>query len=179
MIILCGIKHCGKSTIGKALGEKLNVPFIDLDRVIEKLAGKSCRELFVKEGKDSFMKYEAEACKITFDDEKNTGAVIATGGGICDNFGAVNILKTEKNLFFIDISEEAAFKRIKQEKEKKGQWPGWIPKDAYGNMDRIREIFHQFYVERTKKYSELCTFDIYIPEGNSFEAVAEILKKIH
>ena len=38
MIILCGIKHCGKSTIGKKLSLALGEVFIDVDSVIENIA---------------------------------------------------------------------------------------------------------------------------------------------
>ena len=63
MIILFGIKHCGKSTIGKKLGLALGEVFIDVDSVIENIAGKSCRDLYRQDGKEAFMKAEAEACK--------------------------------------------------------------------------------------------------------------------
>ncbi|MBO5400410.1 MAG: AAA family ATPase, partial [Spirochaetaceae bacterium] len=63
MIILCGIKHCGKSTIGKNLAEKLNFTFVDVDEEIEKIAGKSCRDLYLQDVKEAFMKAEAKACK--------------------------------------------------------------------------------------------------------------------
>ena len=33
-IVLCGIKHCGKTTVGKKLAAVLNVPFVDTDDLI-------------------------------------------------------------------------------------------------------------------------------------------------
>ena len=134
MIILCGIKHCGKSTIGKKLAKKLNTSFVDVDKEIEKIAGKSCRDLYRQDGKEAFMKAEAKACKNIAENPLYENAVVATGGGICDNQEALDFL-TETKLFYVDIEEEIAFKRIQHNMEKTGSWPAWIPKDVYDDLE--------------------------------------------
>ena len=48
-IILMGIKHCGKSTQAALISKKLNMPKYDTDDVVEKLSGKTPRELYVQD----------------------------------------------------------------------------------------------------------------------------------
>lgn len=173
MIILCGIKHCGKSTIGRKVSELYKIPFVDVDVVIEKIAGKSCRDLYRQDGKDAFMKAEAEACYEIVNDKSIENAIIATGGGICDNQIALNYLLNYENakLFYINIDEEIAFERIQRNMEKTGSWPAWISKDIYEDLEKIKNQFHNFYLERTEKYKKLCSEIIEVENGNSEKAV--------
>lgn len=183
MKILCGIKHCGKSTIGKILSQKLNISFVDVDTVIEKIAGKSCRDLYRQDGKEAFMKAEAKACKEIAENPLYENAVVATGGGICDNQEALDFLTTgkggqETKLFYVDIEEDIAFKRIHHNMEKTGSWPGWIPKDVYDDLERIKGLFHNFYTERTKKYKSLCSVVVPVENGDSEKASDFIMEKL-
>lgn len=77
-IVLVGMPGCGKSTVGKALAKRLSRPFFDADQEIVKRAGKSIPEIFQTEGESGFRKIETE---VLFDLCRQSGAVIATGGG--------------------------------------------------------------------------------------------------
>lgn len=77
-IVLVGMPGCGKSTVGKALAKRLSRPFFDADQEIVKRAGKSIPEIFQTEGEAGFRQIETE---VLFDLCRQSGAVIATGGG--------------------------------------------------------------------------------------------------
>lgn len=77
-IVLIGMPGCGKSTIGKALAERLGKEFMDADAEIESLAGMSIPSIFAVSGEDGFRKLES---KVLTDLGKRSGLVIATGGG--------------------------------------------------------------------------------------------------
>lgn len=79
-IILIGFMGCGKSTIGRELQVLLNIPLIDTDEEIEKLAGKSIAEIFAEQGEDSFRDIETkflQSCAINL----TSPSIISTGGG--------------------------------------------------------------------------------------------------
>lgn len=77
-IVLIGMPGCGKSTVGRALAEKLNRPFFDADAELEARAGCSIPEIFSSQGEGAFRALETEVlCELG----KKSGAVIATGGG--------------------------------------------------------------------------------------------------
>ena len=178
MIILCGIKHCGKSTIGDTLSELLKIPFVDVDTEIENITGKSCRELYLQDGKEAFMKAEAQACENICKNQNLENAIIATGGGICDNELAIKFLTSsdKSKLYYIDVEEDIAFERICHNKEKTGSWPGWISKDIYDDLGKIKEVFHNFYTERTKKYKGLCSRVVPVEKGDSKKAAEYIME---
>jgi shikimate kinase len=77
-IVLIGYRGSGKSTIGKRLADRLWQPFVDVDDLIVKKAGKSIKEIFEQDGEPAFRELEAEAvheiCKLS-------EHVIGLGGG--------------------------------------------------------------------------------------------------
>ena len=68
----------GKSTIGRLVAKRLNVRFIDIDKIIEKSEKKSIKRIFDDNGEKYFREIEE---KITLKIIKNKIAVIALGGG--------------------------------------------------------------------------------------------------
>ena len=54
MIVLVGFMGAGKTTVGHMLAEKLGLPFVDSDLIIESRTGRSIREIFVADGEPAF-----------------------------------------------------------------------------------------------------------------------------
>ena len=78
-IVLVGFMGSGKSSVGRALAERLGRRFVDTDEVIERRAGMSVEEIFAKRGERFFREFEADLAKELSLDEN---LVIATGGGM-------------------------------------------------------------------------------------------------
>lgn len=70
---------CGKSTVGKCLAEKLELPFVDLDEEIEQTEGAAIPEIFERQGEPAFRAVETRT--LTAQTMK-LPAVVATGGGL-------------------------------------------------------------------------------------------------
>jgi shikimate kinase len=82
-IVLVGFRAAGKSTIGRALGRLLRLPFTDLDREIEIRAGKSVAQIFAEEGESGFRDRESDVLReLASTPEPVRGGVFATGGGV-------------------------------------------------------------------------------------------------
>ncbi|TXF91730.1 shikimate kinase [Neolewinella aurantiaca] len=77
-IYLTGFMGSGKSHTGKLLAERLGLPFIDLDAVIETTAGKTISEIFAEEGESAFRELETSSLRATANDPPG---VVSTGGG--------------------------------------------------------------------------------------------------
>ena len=71
----------GKSTVGRALARVLHYRFVDLDREVERLAGRSIPEVFAAGGEAEFRALEARATAAVDDAEP---VVVAAGGGWMD-----------------------------------------------------------------------------------------------
>ena len=78
-IIIVGITGVGKTTIGKILADKLNKPFIDLDKYIENTCGVDIPTIFALEGENGFRDRETFALSQVINHESEY--VLSLGGG--------------------------------------------------------------------------------------------------
>lgn len=178
-IILMGIKHCGKSIQGRIISKKLSVPFFDTDDVIFEMTRKTPRQIYTELGNEGFQEAEEKAClflqkKINSSAEKN--AVIATGGGICTNKKALDVLKKIGTFVFLKTPERIASFRVLREISvaQDGMLlnvPAFIAKKNPRSIADAKKIFHDFFIERELIYEQLA--DVVIDmSGSSKEANA-------
>ena len=97
-IILIGMPGCGKSTVGKILANITGKTFVDADETIVALAGKSIPEIFAQDGEEVFRQWETEALAQL---GKESGMVIATGGGCVTREQNYGILHQNGSIFWI------------------------------------------------------------------------------
>lgn len=159
-IILTGIKHCGKSTQGKILALKLGRLFFDTDDIIQEQTGRSPRQIYTEDGVEAFMEQEFRACKFLHEKIKSgMELVIATGGGICNNPMAVEILRSAGKILFLQTPEDVAANRIVAEIEyKDGKMqglPAYIACENPQTEEDVRRIFSRFFQQRCKIYTKL------------------------
>lgn len=110
-ITIAGIKHSGKSTLGRSLAAEKGFAFYDVDEVLSRQYNKSVRELFRSIGEDEFRKIEAQTAKELA--EKNENKVISLGGGaVNDCFFALKLQDLLGRMIMVDISDETAEKRV-------------------------------------------------------------------
>jgi len=78
-VILIGFMGTGKTAVGRAVAARLGRPFVDTDALIETRAGRPIPRIFAEDGEEAFRRLEAQAVADAAD---QSGAVIATGGGV-------------------------------------------------------------------------------------------------
>ncbi|WP_255945588.1 shikimate kinase [Brucepastera parasyntrophica] len=122
-VILLGIKHSGKSSIGPLLAQKLGLPFYDTDNIIEKLSGSGPRELYTMGGAELFKHWEQKAFQHIHTETADRASVISTGGGLSDNPEALACFRKEKITVFIDTSFDILLNRIIRSAERDGEFP--------------------------------------------------------
>ena len=81
MIALTGFMGSGKTTVGKVLADFLGCPFMDLDDLVVKKAGKSIPDIFAQDGELAFRELEAQILRKTVAKYAESTAVLALGGG--------------------------------------------------------------------------------------------------
>lgn len=79
-VALIGMRGAGKSTVGAEAAEALAIPFIELDREIERISGMDVPEIFEVHGHATYRKLERDSLAGVLDAYNRV--VIATGGGI-------------------------------------------------------------------------------------------------
>jgi shikimate kinase len=108
-IILIGMPGAGKSTAGVILAKTLGMNFIDTDIVIQEHAGRLLQEMIDEEGPASFLAVEEET--ILSLDCHHT--VIATGGSIVYSKRAMDHLKPDGIVVYLNISFKEMEKRLR------------------------------------------------------------------
>jgi len=76
--VLIGAPGAGKSTIGRRVAERLKVPFVDTDALIEEESGMSVADMFVELGEPEFRSREEDAVRRALSEH---AGVVALGGG--------------------------------------------------------------------------------------------------
>ncbi len=100
---------CGKTTVGRALADRLSVPFIDLDLAFEAMWGKTVREAFETRGEPWFRAREGELLRGTAD---LPDAVVALGGGTFVGSENVAFVKRHGLSVFLDLPFSAIVSRL-------------------------------------------------------------------
>lgn len=114
-IALLGYMGSGKSAIGSALAGELQLPFFDLDTLIEETTGASVQKLFAKKGELFFRKQEAEILEEFLN--TNDQFILATGGGTpCYGNNLLFLEKNEVFTLYLQTPIPVLAQRLKKEK---------------------------------------------------------------
>jgi shikimate kinase len=140
-IILLGMKHVGKSSIGRILAKAFELPFYDLDHQLIKKArpgetGATAREIYRKEGLEGFQFWEKAAAQELAGSQK--AMILALGGGTIENQPVMEILGNIGIFVYLQEKPEPLFERIQR---------GGIP--PFLDQDHPWESFLELYKERT------------------------------
>lgn len=170
-IVILGLKHSGKSTLGKRMASKFGYDFFDTDDLIEKKAKMSVRELYNSQGSQAFSLMEEQVCaelaQTTFKDGNN---IIATGGGICDNEPALMNLRAADAFVFLkndlNISVNRIVRKIKTDEN--GEFtgvPAFIKAKNPKTLEEIRTLLLEKFTERAARYT--AASDIVVELGDA------------
>src|ERR1035441_6039709 len=109
-IALIGLRGGGKSTLGQLLAERLGVPFIELDREIERRRGANLIEIFDMFGQETFRRAEREALDEVL--RQHQHFVIATSGSIVTEPGTLELLSGTGLMCWVRAEPEEHMKRV-------------------------------------------------------------------
>jgi XRE family transcriptional regulator, aerobic/anaerobic benzoate catabolism transcriptional regulator len=109
-IALIGLRGAGKSTLGAMLAKALAVPFIELDREIERDSGTRLAEVFDLYGQAAYRRYERRALEGVI--ERYDRAVIATGGSIVSEPATFDLLLSACYTVWLTAAPEEHMSRV-------------------------------------------------------------------
>src|SRR5262245_28144982 len=109
-IDLIGLRGAGKSTLGTMLAERLGVPFIELDRLIEQEYGARISDLVEIAGVATFRRYERGCLERVI--AEHDAAVIATAGGIVSSPETYGLLLRRAHTVWIKARPEEHMRRV-------------------------------------------------------------------
>ena len=112
-IALIGLRGAGKSTLGEALAGELKVPFIELDREIEREAGTGLSEIFLLYGQQGYRRYEQRCLEKIL--ESQARCVIATGGSIVSEAATYDLLRSSCSTVWLKAKPEEHMSRVMEQ----------------------------------------------------------------
>lgn len=109
-IALIGLRGAGKSTLGRALGAALGIPFVEMAAEIEAESGMSLPEIFDLSGQGAYRRYERRALDRLL--AERPAAVIATGGSIVSEPATFDRLRGGCFTIWVRCTPEAHMARV-------------------------------------------------------------------
>lgn len=109
-IALIGLRGAGKSTLGAALADAMDRPFIELDREIEREAGMTLAEVFSLYGQGGFRRLERRCLERVLRDSPR--AVLAVGGGLVTEAATYELLLESYYTIWLRASPEEHMQRV-------------------------------------------------------------------
>ncbi len=109
-IALIGLRGAGKSTLGPLLAHRLGIPFLELDREIEREAGLDLSEIMELHGQAGFRRLEHDVLEQLI--QSHPRAVIAAGGGIVAEAATFDRLLGACLTIWVKASPEAHMQRV-------------------------------------------------------------------
>ncbi|HLM68903.1 MAG TPA: shikimate kinase [Longimicrobium sp.] len=138
-IVLVGMMCSGKSAVGAALAQRLGWTHADLDREIERAAGRSVREIFAAEGEAAFRRMEAEATRRM---AGRAHLVLSPGGGWITNPELLDALGPGTLCVWLQVSPEEA---VRRSTAAPGERPLLAGPDPLGAVRRLLAERERFY----------------------------------
>jgi XRE family aerobic/anaerobic benzoate catabolism transcriptional regulator len=110
-IALVGLRGAGKTTLGAQLAQQRGVPFVELDREIEREAGTSMNEILLLHGQAGYRRYERRAL-LRIAEEHGEGVVMTTGGSIVSERETFDLLQSHFYCVWVKANPEEHMSRV-------------------------------------------------------------------
>ena len=162
-ISLIGMAGAGKSSIGKKLANYLKFDLIDSDQLIEANQNKSLQKILIENGIQGFKKIE-EAAILTVEFNRT---VLATGGSAIFSKKAMNHIKSNSSVIYLEVSFEHIMDRV----------PDFSNRGFIKTADQTMK---QAFDERENIYRDFADHIVTNNEGleSSFNKILKVIKNL-
>lgn len=162
-VAMAGFMGTGKSRIGWELSRRLQLTFVDTDRVIERVSGMRIPDIFEVYGEKVFRDYESEVVRRT---TRLDEVIVSTGGGTVMREENRAALKARGPVVVLTATPETIYRRTRRHRR---------PLLESGDpLARIRELMS----ERESVYRSVATISVSTDGRDSGDVVEEIVRKL-
>ena len=151
-IALIGFMGAGKSAVGRALAKKLGREFVEMDTLIEEMAGKKIPQIFEQDGEIAFRAMEIEVTKKV---ARKAGQVIACGGGMVLNKINTDRVRETSRMVYLKASPRKILERISAGENERPLLDVPYPAQRIRELLDFRKPFYQRSADITINTSRL------------------------
>jgi shikimate kinase len=141
-LVLIGYRATGKTSVGAGLAEALHRPFVDLDQVLVREAGRSVADIVAQGGWGEFRRRE-KALVARYRD--TSGKVLATGGGVVLDPDNVAALRKNGILIWLTADPAAIQARLAQDQPRDANRPSLTGGDTVREVLEVLEARSPLY----------------------------------
>jgi shikimate kinase len=141
-LVLIGCRATGKTSVGMRLAEVLNRPFVDLDQVLVREAGRSIADIVAQGGWDEFRRREKE---LVARYRHARGQILATGGGVVLDPDNIAALRENGILIWLTAAPAAIQARLAQDQPRDANRPSLTGGDAIREVVEVLEARTPLY----------------------------------
>lgn len=160
-LILIGMPGAGKSTLGVILAKTLRMNFIDTDILIQERTGEILQDIIDNQGPMALLKIEEE----TILDLDTHHTVIATGGSAVFSEKAMDHLRSDGVILYLDITFEKMVQRLKNIKTR-------------GIVLIEGSDLHDMYSQRVPLYEKYADITISCSECDFEDIVMKVVEEL-
>jgi shikimate kinase len=153
-VFLVGFMGAGKSSVGRALGQRLNWLFEDLDDRIQAREGRTVAEIFRDSGEAEFRRAEHAALQHVLQELRGGGArIVALGGGAFVQKENAALLKASGvPTIFLDAPVEELWQRCSDQASETG-----AERPLLSSMQQFRRLYERRRGSYTKAFLKIQT----------------------
>jgi shikimate kinase len=141
-LVLIGYRATGKTSVGARLAEVLHRPFVDLDQVLVREAGRSVADIVAQDGWTEFRRLEKQLVA-RYRDAR--GQVLATGGGVVLDPDNVAALRENGILIWLTAEPAAIQARLAQDQPRDTNRPSLTGEDPIREVAAVAEARAPLY----------------------------------
>ncbi len=148
-VALLGVRGAGKSSVGRAVAERLGRRFVELDALVEEDAGLSLGEIFAVHGADYYRRVEARVLEALLASRPDApGVVIATGGSLVTHADSWALLRREALCVWLHAHPRDHWERVLAQGDTRpmGQNP-----HAFRELEVLLEVRAPLYAQGDRR----------------------------
>ena len=157
LVFLTGFMGAGKSSVGRLLSARLDVPLVDLDDLIERDAGMAVTRVFAERGEKEFRRLEGRALQRAIEAEEG---IVATGGGIVESESNLAAMAAAGPIVWLDVDFDTIVERLRGSEAES--------RPLFQELDEARKL----YDRRRSAYGR-CDLRVEIRSDEAVRRVAE------
>ncbi len=164
-LVLVGFSCSGKTTLGRNVARRLRMSFVDSDRLIEDMTGRTIPDIFREEGEAAFRRHERAAIERIL---ANANQVVSTGGGAFVDPENRNLLRDGNLVIHLQVRPETVVDRLRNSRSGR-------PRPLLEYPDPLQRVI-DLMAERKEAYSA-AHVTIGVDDRSRYEIVGELRRR--